>query len=490
MKRKCICELCTCGRHRCPHLPTTIYEKINKPCLITEYVEKFAPYGIIQPRESTDHEKTISGTQAKMESMTTFRADFIPHDILPRPGIVSEEVRQPHGAMNLDTTYKRDFNLHPIHSVTPARPVEQKHGSRAKMLTIPTYKDHYKQWELSKRATMKPEHTFKAPTIKFGNPTTFEDDYSFKIPVPNQSFKPPNAARILDVPFDDKTNYRQDYIPYKQEPPKRRDREQYKPSDEPFDGLTVHRRDFKGQPGELTMPIRPPFIKLNSNQQFYDLTEFRDKYRSWTIDRPLVHKSVEPIVPQGKMHLSTTTQTDFVEHKLQPFVPVRPLQVMSGHNIPFEGQSTMKADYKYWDAARESLIKPREELEKAAGRFDDMTTFRAHYVPHQINLLHSYKPRNSYIPSRIPLDNGTTYQTSYTSRSVEVCPASFAVPPGYEYVETDPRGHKLYQPVNEGECIQPMLANTSLDMISNTPSPQKAASDLKASLPNDAIIAA
>ncbi|XP_078252998.1 stabilizer of axonemal microtubules 2-like isoform X1 [Rhinoraja longicauda] len=470
-------------RHRCPHLPSTIYEKTSKPCLITEYVEKFAPYGIVQPRESYRPREDYQRHPGKMPSMTTFRADFVPHDIPHRPSIVNEETRHPLGAMNLDTTYRRSFNLHPLQSVAPVQPADQKHLPRSKMLTIPTYKDHYKKWELSKRETMKPEHTFKAPAIKFGNPTTFEDDYTYKIPVPNQSFKPPNAARLLDVPFHDTTNYRQEYTLYKQEPPKRREPEQYRPNDMLFDGLTVHRRDFKGQPGEVTMPFRPPYTKLNSNQQFYDLTESRDKYRSWTIDQPHVHKSLEPVVPEGKMHLSTTTQTDFVEHKIQPFAPVRPLLAMSGHNIPFEGQSTMKADFKYWDSTREPLIKPRQELEKAVGRIDDMTTFRAHYVPHQINLMHSYKPRNSYIPSAIALDNETTYQTSYTSKGVDVCPASFNVPPGYEYVETDALGHKLYQPVNDGENVNPTL-------ISKTPSPQKTANDLKASFPNDAIIAA
>ncbi|XP_069780211.1 stabilizer of axonemal microtubules 2-like isoform X2 [Narcine bancroftii] len=460
-------------RHRCPHLATVINEKINKPCLITEYVEKFAPYGIIQPRDSYRPREDYQRHPGKMQSMTTFRADFIPHDIQPRPGIVPERERRPHGAMNLDTTYKQNFNLHPIQSVAPVWP---KHSPRAKMLTIPTYKDHYKQWELSKRETLKPEHTFKVPTIKFGNPTTSEDDYSFKIPIPNPSFKPPNAAKLLDVPFDDKTNYRQDNMPYKQDPPKRHEPEQYKPNNRPFDGLTVHRRDFKGHPENLTMLNQPPCTKLNS--------------RSWTIDRPLAHKPVEPNVPEDKKHLSTTTHTDFVKHKLHPLLPIRHLPAMRGHNIPFEGKSTMKTDYKYWDITREPLIKPRQELEKAAGPFDDMTTFRAHYIPHQINSMHSYKPCNSYIPRKIPFNNGTTYQTSYRSKNVEGCPASFTVPPGYEYVETDAQGHKLYQPVNKGENLHPTLANMSMNMVSNTASPQKALNNLKESFPNDAISAA
>ncbi|XP_038659915.1 stabilizer of axonemal microtubules 2-like [Scyliorhinus canicula] len=489
MKRKCICELCTCGRHRCPHLPTAIFEKINKPCLITEYVEKYAPYNDVQPRDSYKPRENYQRHQGQMQSVTTFRADYTPHDIQPRPGKVSEEYRQPPGAMNLDTTYKRDYNLHSVQPVLPARPPEQKTISAPKMETIPTYKDHYKQWELTKRESSKPEYTFKIPSIKFANRTTFQDDYSFKIPEPKESFKPPNAARLLNMPFDDMTNYRQHYIPYTQEPRKRRECVQYKPSDEPFDDLTTHRRDFKGQAGELVLPIRPPGRNLNPNGQFYDLTEFRDKYRSWNMDPPAVHKAVEFVVPEGKMNLSTTTHTDYVEHKLQPSVPARPMPQMSEHRISFEGQSTMKADYKPWGSTREPMIKPREELDKPTGQFDDMTTFRAHYVPHPANLVHSFKPRNTYIPNTTPLDNGTTYQYSFTPKAVEVCIASFAVPPGYEYVETDPRGHKLYRRVSERENIQPRLSNSSMDLISNIHSHQKVTNDLKTGFPTDGIVA-
>ncbi|XP_078071426.1 stabilizer of axonemal microtubules 2-like [Mustelus asterias] len=509
-------------RHRCPHLPTAIFEKINKPCLITEYVEKYAPYNDVQPEDPTNHGRTINGTKTKCKAsphsgwsqVTAFgnevksskynykiistkpikvklaKADYKPHDIQPRPGKVSEEFRQPQGAMNLDTTYKRDFNLHSIQPVAPARPLEQKIISTAKMETIPTYRDHYKQWELSKRESSKPEYTFKIPLIKFANTTTFQDDYSVKIPAPKESFKPPNATRLSDMPFDDMTNYRQHYIPYTHEPRKRREHEQYKPNDDPFDDLTTHRRDFKGQIGELAVPIHPPCTKINTNRQFYDLTEFRDKYRTWTVDPPTIHKAVQFVAPEGKMNLSTTTHTDYIQHKVQPLVPARPLPQMSEHSISFEGQSTMKADYKPWDSTREPMIKPRQELEKATGQFDDMTTFRAHYVPHQTNLVHSFKPRNTYIPNTIPLDNGTTYKYSFTPKAIDVCLASFAVPPGYEYVETDPRGHKLYRPVSERENVQPRLSNNSMDLISNIHAHHKATNELKTGFPTDGIVAA
>ncbi|XP_048383665.2 stabilizer of axonemal microtubules 2-like isoform X2 [Stegostoma tigrinum] len=490
MKRKCICELCTCGRHQCPHLPTVIYEKINKPCLITEYVEKYTPYGDVQPRESYKPREEYQRHEGKMQSMTTFRADYTAHDIQPRPGRVSEEFKHPHGSMNLHTTYKRDFNVHSIQPVAPKRPLEQRNNSTAKMETIPTYKDHFKQWELPKKETYKPEYTFKVPSVKFANKTTFQDDYSFQVPTPRECVRPTRAARLLNVPFDDMTNYRQHFVPYTYEPRKRHEHEQYKPNDEPFDDLTTHRRDFKGQTGELTLPIRPPCSKPDSDQQFRDLTEFRDKYRTWTVDRPVLHKAVEFVSPEGTIDLSTTTRTDYIEHKVHPLVPARPVPQRSGLNISFEGQSTMKADYKPWDSVREPMIKPRQELEKATGQFNDMTTFRAHYVPHQINLVHSFKPRNSYNPNAVPLDNGTTYQFSFTPKPVQPCPASFTVPPGYEYVETDPQGHKLYRPLSEKENVQPKLPNTSLELISNTLRHQKSANDLKAGFTADGIVAA
>ncbi|GCC22908.1 stabilizer of axonemal microtubules 1-like isoform X1 [Chiloscyllium punctatum] len=490
MKRKCICELCTCGRHRCPHLPTVIYEKINKPCLITEYVEKYTSYGYIRPRESYKPREEYQRHEGKMQSMTTFRADYTPHDNQPRPCRLSEEFKHSHGVMNLNTTYKRDFNIHPIQPVAPARPLEQINNSTAKMETIPTYKDHFKQWELPKRETSKPEYTFKVPSVKFANKTTSHDDYSFKVPIPKESVRPPNSARVSNVPFDDMTNYRQHFVPYTYEPRKRHEHEQYKRNDEPFDDLTTHRRDFKGQTGELTVPIRPSCIKPDSDPQFCDLTEFRDKYQTWAVDRPAMHKAVEYVPPGGTINLSTTTHTDYVEHKVQPLVPARPLPQRSRLNISFEGQSTMKADYKPWDSVREPMIKPRQELQKATGQLDDMTTFRAHYVPHPINLVHSFKPRNSYNPNIVPLDNGTTYQFSFTPKPVQLCPASFAVPPGYEYVETDPQGHKLYCPVSEKENVQPKSLNTSTELVPNIHGHEKPANDLKTGFPTNGIAAA
>ncbi|XP_067601579.1 stabilizer of axonemal microtubules 1-like [Pseudorca crassidens] len=74
MKRKCICDLCSCGRHHCPHLPTKIYDKTEKPCLFSEYTKNYPLYRSYLPRESFKPKLEYQKASAPMEGLTTFRS--------------------------------------------------------------------------------------------------------------------------------------------------------------------------------------------------------------------------------------------------------------------------------------------------------------------------------------------------------------------------------------------------------------------------------
>lgn len=41
MTKLCICQLCTCGHHRCPHRPWGILGKGEHPCAVTEYKNEY-----------------------------------------------------------------------------------------------------------------------------------------------------------------------------------------------------------------------------------------------------------------------------------------------------------------------------------------------------------------------------------------------------------------------------------------------------------------
>ncbi|CAD7668322.1 unnamed protein product [Nyctereutes procyonoides] len=77
------CSLCIylcpgpARRHHCPHLPTKIYDKIEKPCLLSEYTENYPLYHSYLPRESFKPKLEYQKGSIPMEGLTTSRAGFL-----------------------------------------------------------------------------------------------------------------------------------------------------------------------------------------------------------------------------------------------------------------------------------------------------------------------------------------------------------------------------------------------------------------------------
>uniref|UniRef100_A0A8V0Z166 Uncharacterized protein n=1 Tax=Gallus gallus TaxID=9031 RepID=A0A8V0Z166_CHICK len=66
----CFCRLC----HRCPHLLTKPFEKSEKPCALSEYMEKYPLYPNTLPRDSFKPKAEIEMAKTPMEgtSMTKY----------------------------------------------------------------------------------------------------------------------------------------------------------------------------------------------------------------------------------------------------------------------------------------------------------------------------------------------------------------------------------------------------------------------------------
>ncbi|XP_024906185.1 stabilizer of axonemal microtubules 1-like [Pteropus alecto] len=73
MRTRCLCQICTCGRHRCPQGTTRIYEHSGVYCPTTEYLEKYPTYGSVLPAQSLKPKQEFRGYRAKMEGITTFK---------------------------------------------------------------------------------------------------------------------------------------------------------------------------------------------------------------------------------------------------------------------------------------------------------------------------------------------------------------------------------------------------------------------------------
>ncbi|XP_059533953.1 stabilizer of axonemal microtubules 2 [Myotis daubentonii] len=448
MRSWCLCQICTCGRHRCPHGSTGIYENSGAFCPTTEYLEKYPTYGNVPPAQSLKPKQEALAHGGKMEGITTFKSDYRPYEVGPPPRHLPEEYRPTQGDIDLDTTYRQDFNAYPAHPVARVRPLERRHVKKGKLDTVPTYKDDYRAWAPEKSHLYKPEHAYHPPTVRFGNPTTFQDDYVPRAAQPRQSFKPGAAAPLSTAPFHGDTSHRLDFVPYELEPKPARPKRPYKPSSQPFQGLTTHRCAFRGLLGSAAKACRPPRARGPPDLPFEGRTEFRDSFQPW--EMPPAHIKPVPayVPPAGAMQLLTTSRQDYQVPRQAPrAAPIRPAS-QRRKKFPFQGRSTTQEDFPEWEACRpREPVRPQQQMPGPSGTFDGVSTFQCHYVPHQLAPTASCKPAQAALRSSSPFDGVTWYSTEFAPKEREVCPASYPSPPGYIFDTTNSRGHKFFRKV-------------------------------------------
>ncbi|XP_029430611.1 stabilizer of axonemal microtubules 2 isoform X2 [Rhinatrema bivittatum] len=329
----------------------------------------------------------------------------------------------------------------------PARPIERKQIREGKIDTVPTYRDDYRQWESERRDLFKQGQTYQPPTGKFGNNTTFQDDFIDRGMAPTISFKPPNIVKTCASPFNGVTSHRISYVPHGPQPRYFIPKEQYKPSKQPLEDLTTHRLNFKGLLGELAKSCKPAHVKVASDARFDSISEFRDNFQPWSVSLPQFHKFPDYVPPTNPMDMDTITHMDYIQHRLSPVAPIRPASQRGKAHGPFPTSTTTRDDFKAWDSGRQEMIKREQQIPKPTGKFGGLTTFQSHYIPHEIHLTQSCKPLGMRIQTSVPFDSGTMYRADYTPKKPDLCPASYPSPPGYEFERTDEHGHKHFREV-------------------------------------------
>ncbi|MCJ8737559.1 hypothetical protein PDJAM_G00025440 [Pangasius djambal] len=451
MKRLCVCEICNCGRHRCTQERTALYRKGSQGCVVSEYTEKYPGYKSYQPPKSLKPKQEKKSNREPMEGTTTFQSDFVLYKVSQRPGKQRAEYKPKPGEIDLATTYKQEFGPYKLEPVIPWRPKERIRGATGKLDTVPTYKEHFRQWEISKWESPKHKVSYHPPAEKFGNATTFQDEFIPRGLVPRESFKPSNVAKLSDAPFDGVTSNQLNYIPHPVEVHLVKAPHEYKPSDQPFQDLTTHRHDFQGLAGQMPKSCKPEHIKMSCDAPFQSSTESRDRFQPWAASPPRLQKTSEYVSPTEEMDLNTTTGTTFIKHHIQPFVSAKPLPKPIRSSVPFQGSTTTKEDFKAWKAQRQEMIRKPPEIHRDSGRMEDMSTFKTHYIQHQLQPNISCKPLTAPLRSEVPLDEETTYRTEFTPKEISVCPASFESVPGFVFEKVDDRGHRFFRKLSSQE---------------------------------------
>ncbi|XP_050997716.1 stabilizer of axonemal microtubules 1-like [Acomys russatus] len=449
MNRKCICDLCSCGRHHCPHLPTKIYEKTEKPCFFSEYTEKYPTYPSYMPRESFKPKVEYQKVNIPMENLSTTKRDFGVHNIVPVKHHHADQVTPSQDEMDFLTTYNQHYKYYPTSRVSTIKPRDNKYPCSDKTEFLPTYKTDYLPWNQQRRAPIRPPQTYRPVSCRFDHRTTHQDDYPVKNLVDTVSYKPTPVLKICNIPMENTTSYRSSYVSHPVEKRCVYEGEKYKPCEIPFDGLTTHKDSYKGLRGEPAKSWKPVSRHFGFDTSVRFNTEFRDKFQAWPTPQIVPRDPIPYIPPEGKMDLLTTVQADYKDPNGVPAQSCRPVITHVKNTDRFEGSTTNREDYKHWPNTRREPVKPVPQFKFPDEPMDYMTTNRADYVPHAPVNTQSCKPTWSGPPVNIPLEGQTTYSTSFTPKEIRRCPASYSEPPGYIFDEVDVVGHRMYRPASQ-----------------------------------------
>ena len=265
-----------------------------------------------------------------------------------------------------------------------------------------------------------------------------------------QSFKPMEGAKMSDTPFQGNTDYHDSYVQHPLQPKFVQEKEQYKPSGAPLDGLTTNRKDYRGFPGSRMQSFKPDNQAFQSEAPLDDVTTNRKDYQRWETQRPYQHPAEQYKPPEGQMESQTTSNATYRPMPLVRTQAIRPNSGRQGPDVPFEGRTSYKSDYPKWEAER-VLARQKEGYVPNQAPFQGDPTYRAHYKPHQVAPARSFRPDNAAFQSQEPFNDQTMYKGDYTPKQIQICEAAI-IDQGrsrYKFFGMDERGHRLYGPVSE-----------------------------------------
>ncbi|TPP59406.1 hypothetical protein FGIG_05131 [Fasciola gigantica] len=401
---QCICEICCCGHHKCPHQVKAIVPW--GPCVMSEYTAQYHPH-CPERTQPLVPPSNIFASGDPMSNRTTQRSDFVEHPYIHPYRYEPAPYKAPEGRIENITLYQNEFTQKDCPPVKSIKPIEQKMCS-AKFDGQPTYRDDYRQWDLSPTESYKPSEA-RPPLAKFDGEPIYRREYVPKNMKPPETIKPASEIKLSNAPFNGETNYRTEFVPHEIEP-----RAATKPTllsrpKVPFEQLTTNRKDYTAKQFCSNPPIIPENSRLLGTGPMSRYTTNRTDYKDWGPSYPERFTGPAYKEPQGDRYFGSTYRNDFSE--VSPSPPPNEL-------LPHECYSMQEP------------IKPVQNL-----------------VP-LCPLMTRYKHIAQFVPKDI----------------CPCCPAGFlptndVSPDGFVFERIDERGHQLYKNVGTGKpMLPPVLA--------------------------------
>lgn len=428
----------------------------QEPCHLSEYNVEFKKYHDHKPRPLIRPPLKSAIRDAKMESKTTSRRDFITHSVTPPVKKGPVVYQPPEGKMSTSTEYKNSFLgkwQTPLLPIVPAR--KQSDCDRPFDHTT-THKNAYLAPPIVPRKAYGPQNAYEPPKDRFDGSSTAHSDYVDYGAIPvTPMLKPPEVNIASSQPLDGKTSYRSDFVtpsmPQKFQMPK----EVYVPSGEKFADSTTSRSAYPKHPVVKIHESKKPAHGLSNTDRtpFETNTTNRQAYKVWELPKKVSRPPTVYTPPTEKISDQTTSKVDYRDFgHVTVAACCKPPSRKSEKGAPFETKTTQNTDYKPWtDVKRTQPIRPDQQYKPPEEKLDTTTTFKTYYKGTHVPRAASTKPVPETYAKSSDIDFTTSYAQSFSGPGYKLCPSIKLLqsndPSKFTFSHQDSNGHKFYVPI-------------------------------------------
>ncbi|XP_015777377.1 PREDICTED: stabilizer of axonemal microtubules 2-like isoform X1 [Acropora digitifera] len=461
VKPRCICQICTCGRHRCAHKP--VARGPLHPCVFTEYQDRYKKHAVDR-RLPFKPEYSVKTSNHPMEEKTNYRTDYISHVYAPPKKRDKNHYVKPQGQVNGESTYKHDYPGTVVPPATSAKPVVSFQTNDTPLESSTVHQDTYRPWNLKlcKTGSMKPDSTPATRSGKMDGKSIFQTDFPGYFVGRRPQIRPPDSELRINQglgPMEQETTTRLDYTKKVTLPAESAKPVEKRPAtQQPFRGNTTFMDDFAFRGGRPASSFKPTQDITLSNKPFDGDTTTGLTYQRWTIPKREVRLKELYRPPSAKFATNTTFHHDFPQWNVPPAESAKPPVASFASGKPFDDSTTHKEAFKAWEMQPTRKSNQTDEYRPPSGKFCGESTMRSHY-------------RGQYVPPATPARHdvhcsisgdmmmNTTYKDTYTGDRPQSCPAQgiqqYQPGPqkGYFYTHEN-QGHSFYLPVSE--TVQPL----------------------------------
>jgi hypothetical protein len=422
----------------------------------TEYKTIFLAHAGATPRNSFKPPQKALARDVPMVCDTTNKLDFVKHlTVCPTPRPPPVYIK-PEGKICEESEYTKEFRSKTPEPAKPVLPVlNNMRMSNEPFNGVTTQAKDYVPHEIPTKEFYGEKRVYQPPTEPFAKSTTVKMDFTgLPLMEPTKTFKPSQAAKLSSDPFKGNSSYKDSFKFFPLPEKFKKVKEIYRPSTEPFNGLSTFAAEFpyhtKVRPPSS---FKPPVTVKRADAPIDSVTTTRQSYRKWDLPPRFSRPSTIYEAPKEKFDVKSSFKSDFIDPGVpEPTINYKPKIEPLKRDAPMEHNTIHRLDYQpVVMLERQQPIRKERPYEAPVDRFEGISTtsksYRGDFGPPAT----STKPMLKPYSKKDEFQGESTYRVCYSQGGFkpDFITGSLEKPiiPGYVFSHEDSKtGHKFYLP--------------------------------------------